>query len=277
MSSRSGTSLELVLFGMALFCFWQGSTGQRELESGFRPESRETGVLRIATWNLGTGVDAGTEGLRNEDLMHVAESIRALDPDLVFLQELTGRFQLRSLGEALGEGWTWELERAASGRPLGVMAQHGTLRKLEDKLLERALGVEFLQPGRPKVTCVGLHASAFSSAERNRSIGRASDFLARIKGRVVLVGDLNLDLDIDKRHDLFTDDEYRDVETYNYLATYLFDTGLGTGSTAKPDRRLDYIFVGHEDFLISQVGPWLGQRAVAMDHHPLVADLRALE
>ena len=88
----------------------------------------------------------------------------------------------------------------------------------------------------------------------------------------MLAGDLNLDLDLDKRHDLFSDDEYRDVETYNYVASRMFDTALGTGSTAEPDRRLDYVFVtpGTD---VHHAAPWKGRRAEGMDHDPLVVDL----
>jgi endonuclease/exonuclease/phosphatase family metal-dependent hydrolase len=89
-----------------------------------------------------------------------------------------------------------------------------------------------------------------------------------------LAGDFNLDLDLDKRRDLFTDDEYRDVETYNYVANRLVDAARGRGSTAEPDRRLDYIFAEREAFLVIDSGPWKGHRSGQMDHDPVVADLR---
>jgi endonuclease/exonuclease/phosphatase family metal-dependent hydrolase len=84
---------------------------------------------------------------------------------------------------------------------------------------------------------------------------------------------LNLDLDLDKRRDLFTDAEHRDVESYNYVASRLFDVGMGRGSTAEPDRRLDYIFINAE-LGVTAAGAWKGRRVREMDHDPVVADLR---
>lgn len=91
---------------------------------------------------------------------------------------------------------------------------------------------------------------------------------------VILAGDLNLDIDIDKRRDLFTDDEHLDVETYNYLAQRFSDLTRNTGSTAEPDRRLDYIFTDAKPVKVIRAGPWKGQRVADMDHDPVVADLK---
>ena len=90
----------------------------------------------------------------------------------------------------------------------------------------------------------------------------------------ILAGDLNLDIDIDKRRDLFTDDEYLDVETYNYIVRRLSDVTLNTGSTAEPDRRLDYIFADAKRLNVVHAGPWKGKRVADMDHDPVVADLQ---
>ena len=82
----------------------------------------------------------------------------------------------------------------------------------------------------------------------------------------------NVDLDLDKRRDLFSNDAYRDVESYNYVASALDDATRGTGSTAEPDRRLDYVFASPE-LLATAAGPWKGRRAGDMDHDPVVVDL----
>ena len=72
--------------------------------------------------------------------------------------------------------------------------------------------------------------------------------------------------------DLFTDDEYLDVETYNYVSRGLEDVGRGRGATAEPDRRLDYLFVD-PGLEVLGAGPVVGRRSGAMDHDPLAADL----
>ena len=90
----------------------------------------------------------------------------------------------------------------------------------------------------------------------------------------ILAGDLNLDIDIDKRRYLFSDDEYLDIETYNYVAQRFSDVTLNTGSTAEPDRRLDYIFADVKRLKVDRAGPWKGKRVADMDHDPVVADLK---
>ena len=87
-----------------------------------------------------------------------------------------------------------------------------------------------------------------------------------------MLDDLNIDLDLDKRRDLFSSNEYLDVETYNYVATHLFDTAIGRGPTAEPDRRLDYIF-SDANLAVIDAGPFKNHRAPEMDHDPLVGDL----
>ena len=89
---------------------------------------------------------------------------------------------------------------------------------------------------------------------------------------VILAGDLNLDVDVEGRTDLFTDDEYLDIQTYNYTVQRMRDAGREHGPTAEPDRRLDYVFVGGAHEVLSG-GVWRGQRIGGMDHHPLIVDL----
>lgn len=124
-----------------------------------------------------------------------------------------------------------------------------------------------------------LSASGMRQHERPRRsvlIGRATEVLmSRFPDHLkILAGDLNLDIDIDKRRDLFSDDEYLDVETYNYIAQHLSDVTLNTGSTAEPDRRLDYIFTDGKRLKVVHSGPWKGKRVADMDHDPVVADLQ---
>ena len=83
---------------------------------------------------------------------------------------------------------------------------------------------------------------------RNVLIGRATEVLmSRFPDHLkILAGDLNLDIDIDKRRDLFSDDEYLDVETYNYIAQHLSDADRGhipgrTCASRRPSNRLYFL------------------------------------
>ena len=60
------------------------------------------------------------------------------------------------------------------------------------------------------------------------------------------------------RQDLFTYDANLDVETYNYIRARFQDAAFNAGSAAKPDRRLDYIFVD-EAVTVLGAGPWRGR------------------
>ena len=226
--------------------------------------------LRVATWNLGVGSDPPRPA-QDEYIAAIAADLKQLDPDLVFLQELADQAQSRRLEEMLGGDWRVVM-RTGSGVAVAFRRGEVQARRVNGLGRRKALVFSYQSPGKPPVLAANLHADVWSSERRNRLIGRAADHLAATK-HAILGGDLNLDVDFRKRGDLFTDDLHRDVESYNYLATRLQDAGINGGSTAEPDRRLDYLFVGRTGFRIVNAGPWRGHRHGAMDHEPLVADL----
>lgn len=272
-AQRTGVRLELVLFALAAGFFALGHASRRGAPASFPPGPRAADVFRVLTWNVGRS-DAG---LAPEDLVHVAAVLRDLDPDLCFLQELAGTGQLQQLQRELGPGWTHASSRARSGQWMAVLSRRGTLVPFRVPAAGSvAHGVRYRSSGGQTLSAVGLHADTFSSQRRNRQIGSAVDFLFRRHPDTpkIVAGDLNLDLDLDKHRDLFSDNSYRDVETYNYVAERLIDTASGRGSTAEPDRRLDYIFVSPEHFVAVAAGPVKGRRHGRMDHDPVVVDLR---
>ena len=263
-------TLELVLYAVALACLGLSMLRDRLYPPPFEPGAVEQEFLRVATWNVGAGLEQG--GLREEDLAHVADVLRALDPDLVFLQEVRSRTQGRRLLELLGSGWSSESSA-------GVLAacRRGRLEPfpLERAFRLRALGVVYHSSKLGPLAAVGMHAQAFSATSRNDAIGSVTTaLLDREEPWKLLAGDLNLDLDLDKRRDLFTDDEYLDVETYNFVGERLVDAARTSGPTAEPDRRLDYVFVS-PGLEVVRSGAWKGKRAEAMDHDPVVVDLRS--
>jgi len=274
---RRGIAFELSSYAVALAAFVFGFVHETLHPPPFAPAARGPGVLRVVTWNVGNGMDRDGGGLRGADIEHVARVLRELDPDLAFLQELTGRLQLRQLERALGRGWSLELSPGASTRRVAALARRGSLEAFEvDDAGRRVIGVEYRPARGPTVVAVSVHADAFSSRDRNQELGAAVEALFghdRSSARLLL-GDLNLDLDLDKRADLFTDDAYLDVETYNFVAERLFDAARDSGPTAEPDRRLDYVFAAREAFEVVDAGAWKNQRAGAMDHDPVIVDLR---
>ena len=265
--------LEWTLFLLAAGFALLGFGLQESPSEDFSPGPRDPQHLRVVTWNVG-GSAQGGRPLSEEFFPAVADTLRRLDPDLVFLQEVRDLAQLQQLAERIGQGWHLRISQAGDRR-VAAMARRGSLRARPWPGDSRTLTVLYQPREKPPIVAVALHADAFSSRRRNRSVGRAVDLLSNAPSRLarLLAGDLNLDIDLDKRRDLFSDNEHLDVETYNYAAGRLNDAGSGAGSTAEPDRRLDYIFVDRERLQVVEAGPWKGRRSGDMDHDPVVADL----
>ena len=276
-AGRRGIAFELASYALALGAFAFGFVHETLHPPPFEPAAdRSASTLRVVTWNVGDGLDEGGGGLSGAHVEHIARVLRELDPDLVFLQELTGRLQLRQFERALGRGWRMELSPGVTTRRVVALARRGSLSPFTVAGAgRRVLGVEYRSADRPPVVAVSIHADAFSSTNRNQEIGAAivALFAHPSSTARILLGDLNLDLDLDKRRDLFTDDAYLDVETYNFVAERLLDAARDSGPTAEPDRRLDYVFTAAEAFEVRDAGAWKGQRVGAMDHDPVVVDL----
>ena len=265
---RAGLGVELVVFVAAVLSLTVGFADVTSGQRAFELVAPEDDVVRIVTWNVGSSLEEGGAALEDEALDHVAAVIRELDADWVFLQEVDSRRQLRDLRERLGARWEGKSSRS-SGRRIAALARDGVLDAVRSR--ERSLTVRIRSHD---VLLIAVHADAFSATERNELLGESADQLADNSSRGILLGDFNLDLDLDKRRELFSDDEYLDVETYNYVAKRLRDATVGTGSTAEPDRRLDYIFVDPRAFEVVRSGPFRGRRVRSMDHDPVVCDLR---
>ncbi|MSR62973.1 MAG: endonuclease/exonuclease/phosphatase family protein [Planctomycetes bacterium] len=258
--------LETLLWSLAALCFF-GASGFELGQANYAPGAHAAPVFRVVSWNVGGASGGEPHGLLRADVEAVAHSLRELEPDLVFLQEVQEAGALDALATSLGPSWT--LQKGRGG--VALFSTHGPLETLRLPLA-RSLGVRLTVNGA-ELACAALHASAFSAHDRNREIGATLDALLEQHGDAfLLAGDLNLDLDLDKRGDLFSNDVQRDVETYNYVATRLTDAARGRGTTAEPDRRLDYVFVSAR-VLVRDAGPWKGRRVDTMDHDPLVADL----
>jgi endonuclease/exonuclease/phosphatase family metal-dependent hydrolase len=263
---------EVALFALAAACgfFGFGLPPLLTGAPGFTPEPRESDTLRIVTWNVGGALGGRTRPLDDSDVPAVVAALQRLDADLVVLQEVGTLAQFERVRGGLGAGWSGR--RDSHG--IAVLARDsavGPVQRIEGA--RRGLVLELERDGR-RLAVAALHADAFDARARNRAIGAAVDaLLAREADLFVLLGDLNLDVDLDRRRDLFSDDSHLDVETYNYAAQRLADAASGRGATAEPDRRLDYVFVSRGTEVLA-AGPWKGQRTGAMDHDPVVADIK---
>jgi endonuclease/exonuclease/phosphatase family metal-dependent hydrolase len=238
--------------------------------------TRDPDALRIVTWNVGGAGSIGGHYLRDKHLSHIGGVLNELDADLILLQEIASDTQVRRLKRLL-KGKQEVVLSSGSGRSLAIIAQRGKL-QIRNHLTQglRVLAASYRLSGKPPVLLMNIHAHPYSAEARNTLIGRATDILMRDDSAYlkILAGDLNLDIDIGKRRDLFSNDQHLDVETYNYLLQHLSDLTQNTGSTAEPDRRLDYIFGDAGRVKVIRAGPWKDRRIEDMDHDPVVADLQ---
>ncbi|UCD78943.1 MAG: endonuclease/exonuclease/phosphatase family protein [Desulfobacterales bacterium] len=269
-------ALEIVFLVLALGFAVAGYGLYRPLKTAYYPIEPDPKGLRIVTWNIGGAGGKTIELPEDKFLSHIAGVLAELDADVVLLQEVAGSRQAHRLSRLLGLHWDAKVARGGY-RNLAVLWQRGYLQtRLLSADSRGALLIIYRSSGKPPVLAINVHADPFSAKRRNILLGQTTDALLKEENAKVkiLAGDLNLDIDLDKRRDLFTDDEYLDVETYNYIVQHLSDATLNTGSTAEPDRRLDYIFVESKYVNVTHSGPWKGKRVANMDHDPVVADLQ---
>ncbi|HSR69494.1 MAG TPA: endonuclease/exonuclease/phosphatase family protein [Acidobacteriota bacterium] len=273
--SWRGCWMEGALLLAALIFFVAGWGLRPAPVRGFAAAPPAEGVFRVMTWNVGGSADGGRP-LDDELIDHVAATLRELAPHLVALQEVRSRRQAQRLVERLGQDWRVEVGGRGEAPRVALMMRGGNLQARSWPGRNRLLFGLCRPPGEQRSIAVAvLHADAFSAQERNRAVGLAMDVLERVPSLPrLLMGDLNFDLGLGRRQDLFSNDEHLDVESYNYLAERLRDAGEGGGSTAEPDRRLDYVFFSPEHFELLESGPLKGRRLKDMDHDPVVADLR---
>ena len=177
---------------------------------------RNPNELRIVTWNVGGADGHGGRPLDNQFLPHVATVLKELDADLILLQEIAYEKQVDRLSRLLNGKWEAMVSNGGC-RSVAILGQRGGLySQTHPEKPHNGLAASYRSPGKPPVFLMNIHADPYSALQRNRLIGRATDVLmSRFREYLkILAGDLNLDIDIDKRRDLFTDDEYLDVETY---------------------------------------------------------------
>lgn len=268
--------LEVILVALAIVFAMVGYGIFQPGPQTYKLTQRNPNDMRIVTWNVGGTSGNGGRSLDDQFLPHISSVLNKLDADLILLQEVASTRQALRLSRVLDGQWEVIVSTGGS-RLLATLGQRGKLQnraRLAQSL--RTLAVSYHSSDMPPVLLMNIHADPYSAKVRNTLIGRVTDVLINHDdGHLkILAGDLNLDVDIDKRRDLFTDDEHLDVETYNYLVQHLSDVTRNTGSTAEPDRRLDYIFADAGRVKVIRAGPWKGRRVADMDHDPVVADLQ---
>jgi endonuclease/exonuclease/phosphatase family metal-dependent hydrolase len=239
--------------------------------------------LRLMTWNIGNGDLEAETRAHDDDLRAVAKVILANDADAVALQELTGADQLKLLLASLKNRYRGYVCSAARGdrvEAVLVKVQVGNDRGLRFEDVPAgdrfAAAATFrLQTDLPEIVLVSAHADAFSASRRRTFTEDVVDWARSRSGNevVFVAGDLNFEVSVRNKNNLFTDDAKHDSESFAYLLKYFRDLGQDAGETSINDRRIDYIFGRSERMSLQRAEVLRGAAVGRMDHWPLLVEV----
>ncbi len=230
--------------------------------------------LRVVTWNL--------QGSQLRDLAGVAERIRALDADLVCLQEVQRR-QARRIRSSVGSFsvWSfkhWPVRTASEGHALLSRApivrnRTFTLSRGEPfwSWRRRIMQAFVIELDGSRVRVVNTHLGAgVGDDERSRQARR---IMSLIRDVDIVAGDLNVHPDSGVLREF---EGLVDAWDRRHPSVRSPHTNWEPGArVAPPVQRLDYVLVAGGWEVIDVVIPTDWERwAPLSDHLPVVVDLR---
>ena len=224
------------------------------------------GRLHFGRW-LGGAHDSRAS---DEDMAILAQRITAAGADVVSLQELAGPHQSKLLLTFLGDAW---VGAAATpdlfDRTTAIVVRRSLTRGFEVVPTSSGrLAVAALLPG---TAVLALHVDAWRSRVRAQQVGELVAWsVRREEPRVILAGDLNLDLDHPVTQDA------HDRATAALLDKELVDLTGSHGPTWCLGRRLDYILGRRPAPRAHTAHLARAERLPLGDHFPLVVDVEAL-
>jgi endonuclease/exonuclease/phosphatase family metal-dependent hydrolase len=279
---REGLVIQIVL-AAGFLAMLAGARALRPIEGlvALAPAIDFTGGgwrVKVLTWNVGYAYGKEDSRAHDEDLPAVARVIEAERPDVVALQELSGRRQLRSLVARLGGEYRGFLDEDGEGdRFAGILvrAPRMEFRAIRTTAGRSASAAIFRVARSPLTICaISSHAEAWDPAARLRYTEEILEWVRERKYDVIfLAGDFNLDVSAKQAGGLvLTSDPVTDGKTYAAITRSFRDLGREGGSTAAFGRRIDYVFGRGAKLRVKRVDVLRGRRAGHMDHDPLVVD-----
>ncbi|MGZ4677469.1 MAG: endonuclease/exonuclease/phosphatase family protein [Acidimicrobiia bacterium] len=231
--------------------------------------------VTVVTWNA--------QGSNQPDLIAAAAALRALDPDVVLLQEVQRR-QLATLAAAMGceHRWRfkhWGLTLPAEG--LGILArgpiEHVGVRALAHRFAfwtwrRRIAVVAVTTVAGRRLAVVDVHLGA--GVTHDERVRQVRALIAWARDPVVIAGDLNAS-PRSAELDVLAAAGWRDAERRTHPDTSPPPTNWPPGArTVPPSQRLDYVLVRdatrvEEAFVPDDWARW----ARLSDHVPVVARL----
>ncbi len=245
----------------------------RKAEAGVEPAAKN--FLTIMSYNIRVGygskdfgVDPYVLSRRKKSLPPIVAAIQSIDPDIVGLQEVYGSSQAHKLAKTLNMNFAYEGHATGSSRPswwgVAVLSKYPIL---------NAEGIQ-ISSGRGNtksaLICTvdfGGQPTTFISIHKDKDLKDGSSFevimrsVERIKGPVVLIGDLNM-YPHDPRLKLL---QGRFIDTAMAVDTAAAKNARNTG-TFLGFGRIDYVFVDSQYFAVQDAGIISREHWSASDH-----------
>lgn len=272
------------MFGAALCgAFLAGLWGCAQVSHGAPIAAQcgtDVGQIRVMTYNIRTALGTINPGknplhqlFESHNVAPVVAAIAAADPDVVALQEVLGVGQAREIAQALN------MQVAFAYHP-SPLPWWGNAVLSKCPFLSEQKVVTSRGRGNGKAMVVARVQTAFSavavtSVHRDREDNsgvQIAQMLAPFSQSVepvMLLGDFNI-IPKDARYATITET----FEDSAKIAQMGRDLVAKTGTlTAKPGRRIDYVFLSDGDFSVTRVAAGTGVHAMASDHLTYVADV----
>ena len=239
--------IRILLLLCLAWSFVEQATGQAMSQAGSQEAADATRVVRALSFNIYHG-----ETMRGDfDLEQIARVIRAVNPDLVALQEVdlyTGRSSERDLASELGLltrmvplfGMAMPYDGGEYGE--GILSRYSFLSTRNHPLPagpgkepRAALEARVVIESGDTIAFVGTHFDHTGEPDRINQAARLREILADIDLPVLLAGDLNAIPESRTMEILFSDLKPSDKEF------------SPTIPTDKPRAKIDYILYGPPD------------------------------
>jgi endonuclease/exonuclease/phosphatase family metal-dependent hydrolase len=219
--------------------------------------------IRVGGGIENPGYHPGKLKSSKEKIEKIALAIKSIDPDVVALQEVKEAGQAKQLAKRLNLNYVYMAHKEFWG--LAMLSKHKILKAKSKKICKgckvkvpsgrtfedpRIAIVSVIDINGKKITFINVH---YHLGVYEEQVKETMKLLKRIKGPVVLMGDLNReqdDLEMKPIQDRFNDTCLA-VDTEN--SEYVKKTGtMVVGRSVV--RRIDYIFVDSESFEVKDVG-----------------------
>jgi endonuclease/exonuclease/phosphatase family metal-dependent hydrolase len=271
-----------LVFGLATLTACQATQNFRTAPP---PLSVASGAaLTVMSYNIRMGIGGRFKGGKlfdmpwGRNLDAVIAEIRAVDPDIVALQEVAGTSQAKTLGQALNLNYAYighETPRSTgSWWGVAILSKYPILESRGVEISfghgnQRSIIIATLDMAGSRATFLSVHKD--KDLSDGRSIVEIMDAVEPIPGPVTLIGDFNFTPK--KSNGRLEAITKRFVDTATAVRTQGAREAISWGTFVRSKRRIDYVFSDPTYFDVLDVGVTLPDKP-ASDHRAYYAHLQ---